>query len=267
MSIMKITPKKINYTDTMEVTRIEYFECVLSLIQNKDIKDLCQLLLENADEYFFIEPASSSGKYHPKYAHGEGGLARHSMAVALIMHEILETECYNFTDREKDLLITAAIVHDIKKYGNGRKYVVRTHPELAVEYIDNNCQNTEISSEELNFLKDAVVSHMGKYGRTKPETDAQKLLHISDCLASRRYLNVDFDSEDIQGSHIVNESTVKLEEPEIFIFNFGKHKGKTIDEVYSTDPQYLTWLTTKFEGNPGPVIKKVERFLEKKNKK
>lgn len=64
-----------------EVDRITYFNCVLSLIKNENIRSFCQLLLNHANDYFFIELASSSGKYHPKYSLGKGGLARHSILI------------------------------------------------------------------------------------------------------------------------------------------------------------------------------------------
>jgi hypothetical protein len=32
-------------------------------------------------------------------------------------------------------------------------------------------------------------------------------------------------------------------------FIFGKHKGKTVDEIHSTDPKYLMWLRDTYKVN------------------
>lgn len=242
------------------ISKIEYFNCVLNLIQNEDIRNVCEKLLNEADDYFFIEPASSSGKYHPQYALGDGGLARHSIAVALIINEILLTDCYNFSDRQKDLLITAAIVHDIKKYGKGGRYTVKNHPELAVEFIMDKLKNTDIPEGEVKFLTDAVETHMGQFGKKIPVTNAQKLLHIADCLASRRYLNVDFASETIPGGIVLLESAIQLNEnPGDYILTFGKYKGKKLSEV---DDSYLDFLANQFQYKKHPVVNKARQFLQ-----
>lgn len=45
------------------------------------------------------------------------------------------------------------------------------------------------------------------------------------------------------------------------IMNFGKHKGKTYDEIYNNDKLYVRWLVTSTDNQ---YIKKVKNyFLEK----
>ena len=246
-----------------EVDRITYFNCVLSLIKDKNIRSFCQLLLNHANDYFFIEPASSSGKYHPKYSLGKGGLARHSIAVALVLNEILETDCYPFSDTEKDLLICAAIIHDIKKYGDGKAFTVKDHPELAGEYLVKEFDEYPlISKENVQYIYDAVLTHMGKFGKDVPLNDSQKLLHIADCLASRKYLNIDFNKVEKEGFEIVNTSIVRPNErPEDYVLNFGKYKGEKLGNV---EYPYLDFLANKFEHKTHPVVEKAKRLLKEK---
>lgn len=62
----------------MTIKKIEIFENELNLIKNVDLRKLVELSLQSAPDYFFTIPASSTGKYHPQYALGEGGLVRHT---------------------------------------------------------------------------------------------------------------------------------------------------------------------------------------------
>lgn len=210
--------KRIQQMTTTD--KFNLFNPVLSLIKDDGVRSFTEQLLADADDYFFAEPASSTGKYHPKYALGDGGLARHSMAVALILNDILRGNCYEFTDRQKDLLLCAAITHDIKKYGTGKKFTVKDHPEIASSYIlSEQASYGCITKEDARFIGDAVKTHMGKWGSEKPKTDAQKLVHIADCLASRKWLEVQFDNPEIS----VEKVEVKQEKPEDYVITFGKY--------------------------------------------
>lgn len=238
--------------------RIAICQPVLSLIHNDDIRKFTEQLLEDADDYFFVEPASSSGKYHPEYALGEGGLLRHSISVAFILNEILSTDCYEFTDDEKDLLICAALTHDIKKYGNGQKHTTKDHPKLASDYIiKEQIKSRLIADYESDFVSDAVKSHMGKYGDEKPKTDAQKLLHIADCLASRKWIDIKFDSPEI--SYKEKEDLNKNVGD--YIIPFGIHKGERLSEI---DQSYVHFLAEKFQHRNHPVVNKAKKFLKVK---
>ena len=79
--------------------------------------------------------ASSTGRYHPSYALGNGGLVRHSKAATLFAKTLLGLEQNNcFTSDEKDLILTALILHDGLKHGNdGSSFTVAEHPTLCVE--------------------------------------------------------------------------------------------------------------------------------------
>lgn len=243
-----------------EVDRIEYFKLVLSLIKSEDIRSFCEILLNGADDSFFSLSASSTGKHHPDYSNGEGGLARHSIATALILNDILSTGIYNFSDRETDLMICAAIVHDIKKYGNGSAFTVKKHPELASEYIIKTAEeNHIINMDEAKFVADVVETHMGQYGSKLPETDAEKLVHIADCLSSRKYYNVDFSKlESPEAQTIIKTKVRSRENPGDYVINFGKHKGKMLKEV---DESYLMWIVNSFENRNHPIVNKAKKLI------
>ena len=46
------------------MNKIKTFELELDMIKDNDLRNLVKRCLENAPDYFYTIPASSSGKYH-----------------------------------------------------------------------------------------------------------------------------------------------------------------------------------------------------------
>ena len=57
--------------------KIVLLEQELNYIKDANIKLFASKVVEILPSYFFTIAASSTGKYHPQYALGEGGLLRH----------------------------------------------------------------------------------------------------------------------------------------------------------------------------------------------
>lgn len=175
-------------------------------VMASDIKEFAFAVLRNMPAYFWSVPASSTGKYHPEYALGEGGLARHSLACAEFMKHLLSIEQYAdcFTDRQKELLLVAALVHDGRKSGTQEsyeksKYTKFNHPLLMADAVREHKDMCLLPrGDEIEFVASAIEAHMGQWNTDKkssvvlpkPKTEAQKLLHLSDYLASRKNLFV-----------------------------------------------------------------------------
>lgn len=187
--------------------KIKAFEKELALIKNPKIREFAKKAILKIPDEFFYEGASSTKKYHPEYAQGEGGLLRHTIAAVRVFIEILRMEMYNvFTEDEKDLLITALILHDTRKRGINfsEKHTVHEHPLLAANTLkqDPDLQGI-ISDEYLNIIVDAISSHMGAWTTNeyssvvlpKPVSKYGKITHLADYLASRRCLEFNFDVE------------------------------------------------------------------------
>ena len=183
------------------------FSKELEYIKSEKIKNACQKMIELLPDYFFEVPASSTGKYHPEYALGEGGLLRHTKAAVRIAYELLNDPCIGdkYTQDEKDLMIMALILHDCLKSGlNHEKYTTFDHPILIADYIMDNEEELGLEVEEIEFLCDAVKTHMGSWTTDydgvevleKPKTKYQNFVHMCDYLASRKCLLVPFDKND-----------------------------------------------------------------------
>ncbi len=183
------------------------FSKELEYIKSEKINNACQKMIELLPDYFFEVPASSTGKYHPEYALGEGGLLRHTKAAVRIAYELLNDPCIGdkYTQDEKDLMIMALILHDGLKSGlNHEKYTRFDHPILIADYIMDNEEELGLEVEEIEFLCDAVKTHMGSWTTDyngvevleKPKTKYQNFVHMCDYLASRKCLLVPFDKND-----------------------------------------------------------------------
>lgn len=182
----------------------ELLKTELEYIKNDRIKKAVETLIELVPDYFFKVPASSTGKYHPSFSGGEGGLLRHTKVAAKIGKELLSLEYTNnlFTSDEKDLLILGIILHDTQKLGNPEERYTRfDHPLLAAQFIENNKDKTELTEEEIILLKRVISSHMGQWNKSnyskielpKPSDKYEFFVHMCDYLSSKKFLDVKFD--------------------------------------------------------------------------
>ena len=99
------------------MNKIKYFEQEIEYIKDESNKEDIKYLINLLPDYFFTIPASSTGKYHPKFASTNHGLVKHTKVAVRIAYDLFET-VNNFTDNDKDLIIMALIMHDGLKKGN-----------------------------------------------------------------------------------------------------------------------------------------------------
>lgn len=180
------------------------FEIELEYIKNEKYKENAKKLLELVPDYFFEVPAASTGKYHPSFAQGFGGLVRHTKVAIRIAKDILELEYMNngFTKDEKDLILIALLFHDSHKLGKTKeKYTRFDHPLLAANFIKENQEKTTFGAKEIELLTTTIASHMGQWYQSnyedtilpKPKNKYEFFVHMCDYLSSKKYLDVKFD--------------------------------------------------------------------------
>ena len=181
----------------------------IDMIQNEKYKNNLKVLIDNIPDYFFEIPASSTGKYHPSFSLGDGGLVRHTKAAIRIAKELLDNNSigHKFTSDEKDLLIISIMIHDGLKHGvTEEKYTRFDHPIIVCDYIKENKDKTSLTDEELEFITRVVSSHMGEWN-TNPYSDVvlplpndkyQRFVHMCDFLSSRKFLDIKFENNDIE---------------------------------------------------------------------
>ena len=230
----------------MKNEKANIFDSIICTIENKDIREFAKECIETIPDYFWEVGASSTQKYHPQYALGDLGLARHTCALVRILNHIMNVECFgeNFTLREKDLMRVAGIMHDSQKSGTDEdysksKYTKFNHPILAANKIRS--LTGFISEEELEIIATTIESHMGIWNTDKksdlilplPKNKYQVLLHLADYLASRKDIEVLFTEEFTKVVEPIDIKEYKL--------TFGKYSGKTLIEISETDPRYISW--------------------------
>ena len=188
--------------------REELFLDELGYIKDDKYGEALLNIINLLPEYWLEEAASSTGKYHPEYALGKGGLLRHSKAAMRIGFELLSNPCIGdkYTDREKDLILMSLLVHDGLKLGMPQeKYTRFDHPILMGKFILDNKDKIGLNEEDANFMNDVIKTHMGPWTTDydgnevleKPKTKYQNFVHMCDYLASRKCILVPFDDNNI----------------------------------------------------------------------
>lgn len=179
--------------DYSSKTLNELFSYEVNQIDDYKIREFVKETLDFVNPIHRLKPASSTGKYHPKYAAGEGGLVRHTKVVVRNIIELIRsTPSLEF---EKDELIAAAVLHDMWKYPEGRdnEFTAFDHPKLGGDY----CK--EKGFETIGRL---IAAHQGIWNTNRnmpgfeneiPRKFDEECLHYADLFASRAYLGCDFD--------------------------------------------------------------------------
>lgn len=179
----------------------EIFTRYINQIKSPEVKNIVKRGLAECPEEFYTMAASTTGKYHPKFALGEGGLIRHTLAACCWAVDMLEMEQYEELRAYKDLILAALILHDSVKKGTSKsKYTVFEHSIFAAEMVERISKElydetfNEVYKEKGHYIACLIASHMGQwnvnlYSKTilpKPKTATQKFVHLCDYLASRK---------------------------------------------------------------------------------
>lgn len=232
----------------------EYFDS----IQDENVKKFMEQCIETIPEYWYTVPASSTGKYHPNYALGNGGLMRHTIALLRFFDRLVRNTMYGspFTNREMDLLRVACLMHDSRKSGSDEdfaisKYTKFDHPILAANVV-RSIETEYITDEEKEMVANAIESHMGQwnvdtYGKSKvelplPTNKYQKIVHLVDYLAAQKGVEVQFDG--FKAETTVNATV------DTYVFPFGKYKGMKLTEVNEKFPDYIDWAKKNIDHEP-----------------
>ena len=239
---------------------------ILDTIVDEEIRTFAFILINNLPDYIWHVGASSTGKYHPAYSLGEGGLMRHQIAVVRFLNFFFELEQYNtkFTSREMDLMRVAGLVHDGRKSGEQAdyeksKYTKFDHP-MQMANVIRNYDGQYLNHDDIEFMAHCIESHMGQWNTDrkskmvlpKPMDEYQYFVHLADYLASRKDLTMAFENYEQPKVELPNINEYKL--------TFGRHSGKTIPEVAVTDMGWLTWAKENL--NREPIATLIKNYLE-----
>ncbi len=195
-------------SSTVELDKVALLKTEIEYIKTDRIKTSCMEMIKLLPDYFFEIPAASTGKYHPEYALGDGGLLRHTKAAVRIAVELLSDPLIRdkYKTTEQDLMIMGLILHDGLKLGHDKeKYTRFDHPILMADYIMDNEDKLNMEIEEIEFLTDVIKTHMGIWTTDyngvevleKPTNKYQNFVHMCDYLASRKCILFQFENNEI----------------------------------------------------------------------
>ncbi|MBO5704742.1 MAG: HD domain-containing protein [Alphaproteobacteria bacterium] len=176
------------------------FSKELNLIKMPAIRTLVENCLKAAPDYFWTMPASTTGKYHPEYTLGEGGLVRHTKAAVWIANELLRLDMFKRISQLSDEIYAALILHDtIKKGMDGSAYTTTDHPLRASEFVQKVANDTGWGDyAPVRTIRNLIETHMGQWNTDhdgnevlpRPRTPEQVFVHLCDYLASRKFINI-----------------------------------------------------------------------------
>jgi 23S rRNA maturation-related 3'-5' exoribonuclease YhaM len=192
------------------MNKVDVFKKELSYIKNEKYVECAKNMIELLPDYFFTIPASSTGKYHPEFAQGDGGLVRHTKVAVRMAYELSSNNSigHSFKNDEKDLMMIALIMHDGAKSGIPKgKYTCVDHPLIISKLIRDNKSSIGLSDEEIDFVCSVIESHMGEWNTDfngnevlpLPKNKYQRFVHMCDFLASKKFINVKFSDNEIVG--------------------------------------------------------------------
>ena len=190
--------------------KCDVFNTELNYIKDDYIRKSTEYLLNRLPDYFYTMPASTSGKYHPAFSLGEGGLVRHTKAAVRIAMELFRDDVFNKFDQHKqELIIMSLLLHDGLKQGwDEEGHTCFDHPFLMSKFIIKNSSNLIMDGKDIITVVRLINSHMGPWNVDKgsntilpiPVDYDEKFVHLCDYIASRNFLNINFIDNEIVDS-------------------------------------------------------------------
>lgn len=176
-------------------------------ITDVKLSKICLGMVDKLPKYFWVIPASSSGKYHPDCDLGQGGLVRHSLMVKKCALDLLLTKMFvPNNDEYRDYAIVCALFHDAFKSGKVEAEADGTvfdHPILSSFFVAEELSKGGIPYDKVKIIERAIACHMGIWNTSNysncvlplPHSDFDKLIHTADFVASRKYIKWIEDNE------------------------------------------------------------------------
>ena len=200
------------------LVKAEQIKEFIWMIEDDDLRAFTYFVLSQSHPDFWVIPASSSGKYHPVWENGEGGLIRHIKAGMALAMSGLRRYGYsyetvgdaNMNAKIRDIIAFSVLLHDWGKNGdpnkNWGKYTTKTHGEDTANLIQKDLlpkfikffpeiKNTEELTDMVEQGCFAIANHYGIWSKEKMKpndekmTDVARILQEADYYSSRKFIS------------------------------------------------------------------------------
>lgn len=175
---------------------LKLLEPYIEEIEDHKIKMLTSTCLEKAPNYFWVRPVAVSGKYHPAFVNCQGGTVKHTAFAVYLGIELCNTFGIDEGTIQRDIIISALILHDTFKSGYNDSDDWRYglfHPFMPRKAFEKECSRI---SPHFDSIMTLIETHMGNIesgawtpGGLKPESVEAQIVHLADYIASRRQLD------------------------------------------------------------------------------
>lgn len=166
----KVDPSTVNMEEFViassvsEETRRNSVAGVISSIQNPVYRKLAHGMMDYVGDLYYTFPAAS--KIHHNYM---GGLSEHSLS----MCEMVDVVCKHYPQLNRDLLISAALIHDVGKTAEMSGAItteytlegrLEGHISIANGWLSEVASKLKLeATEEAVLLHHMILSHHGHY--------------------------------------------------------------------------------------------------------
>jgi DNA polymerase-3 subunit epsilon len=165
-----------------------------------------------------------------------GGFNSNHFDIPLLLEEFLRVDI-NFDIEGKHLVDVQKIFH--KKEPRNLAAAVRF-------YCNKELENAHSAEADIRATYDVLLGQLERYSDLRKGVEQ---LHKFSQQGSRRI--------DFAGRFVYNKEKQAC-------FNFGKHKGKTVEQVLSNEPGYYAWMMkSDFSLNTKQALTKIKTALDK----
>lgn len=216
--------------------KAEQIKKLIWLIEDDDLRAFTYFILSQSHPTFWDIPSSSSGKYHPEWENGNGGLIRHikavmALALASMRRYGYSPETPSDADENakiRDILAFAVLTHDWGKNGhpakNWGKHTTKTHGEDTAQVIKEEMLPKFIKFfpeiKDIDGLEEmvsqgsfATENHYQIWSKAKMKPNDERLTDIARILAetdfhSSRKIIKDIDWDEVEKIYAENSPAI-----------------------------------------------------------
>jgi hypothetical protein len=183
-------------SDWKREDKLAYFDEELLLINDQRIREFTAQVLCKAPDYFWEVPSSSSGRYHPPDDLGKQGLLRHVKRVVWTAYDLLDG--LDILGLDRDVVISAAIIHDCVKNGDpDTGHTVPEHPLLVKPLMERAVAISYCEPGVFGAIETAVRYHYGPWSVLQARipiiayTPSALCVYIADYITSRNWFRME----------------------------------------------------------------------------
>lgn len=154
---------------------------ILDTIENDEVGLFTRRMLAVVPDSFWVRRASR--EHHLEDERGEYGNLIHTIRVAMTTDTLCDIP--PITGLNRDILTSAAILHDTCRYGldDNNESTVGEHAQLVRQLA----KREQLTCKYDDNIFEAIEAHMGRWGTSiyTPELSFNSILHIADVVCAR----------------------------------------------------------------------------------